>query len=648
MADLGELILRLRIDDSEYRRGITQARRQAERLDNDLDQPISLGRVDTRQARNSLRQFGANANTVITGAFLQIGASITNILTDALRGIAGIPAQAVGSFVEFEAGLNQLAVVTRQSREELSGVTDVIRQLGIETSKAPTDVIAAANALATLGIAGERLEQALPAVVALSEATATDMELSAELIAKAGTVFGGSFDELADAITTLRNTSAALPEDVTFLLQNAGSVAANVGLEFNELAAAFATARDAGINARPAATGLRNILLNLTPATDSAAAALADLGLTVDLIDDQTGEFAGFPILLQQLQQARQGFIDSGRGVEAFNANLRTLFGAEGLNSLLALLNNLDGAFAKNTQNLNNVAGAASESTEALQTGLAGALILLDGSVDTLLISLGGALAPLLEALARAVTQIANTILANEGLFTPLTEAAQQFLDTLTGSPELIERLAAAFLQLTQAGLDQFANFLMEIAANPDILQQLIVDFIALIEGVRGVVTATGELTRALAAFGAISDGFLRPFREGLFLAIGLLERLIALLNRVSQAALERIGPGTLVGDVISSFTARRHGGPVSPSGGPYLVGEAGPELGMFGGKTALFSKPTILPSPPSGRIVSAKRTKAMLSGGGGQGEIGQLKAELQEIKALLQRQFKPRLGEGF
>ena len=63
------------------------------------------------------------------------------------------------------------------------------------------------------------------------------------------------------------------------------------------------------------------------------------------------------------------------------------------------------------------------------------------------------------------------------------------------------------------------------------------------------------------------------------------------------------------------TLTARRHGGPVGPEGA-YLVGEAphlGPELGVFSGKPFLFTQPTILSSPPQGRIYSPEQTKRIM-----------------------------------
>lgn len=67
----------------------------------------------------------------------------------------------------------------------------------------------------------------------------------------------------------------------------------------------------------------------------------------------------------------------------------------------------------------------------------------------------------------------------------------------------------------------------------------------------------------------------------------------------------------------IPTLTPRREGGPVTPSGGPYLVGEApnvGPELGVFNGKAQLFTQPTILNPRTSGRIYSPEQTARIFS----------------------------------
>ena len=83
-------------------------------------------------------------------------------------------------------------------------------------------------------------------------------------------------------------------------------------------------------------------------------------------------------------------------------------------------------------------------------------------------------------------------------------------------------------------------------------------------------------------------------------------EATAAALLRASQASSNIGGGGT------ATLTPRREGGPVTSSGGPYLVGEApnvGPELGVFGNKATLFTQPTILNTNKSGRIYSPEQT---------------------------------------
>ena len=83
-------------------------------------------------------------------------------------------------------------------------------------------------------------------------------------------------------------------------------------------------------------------------------------------------------------------------------------------------------------------------------------------------------------------------------------------------------------------------------------------------------------------------------------------EATAAALLRASQASSNIGGGGT------ATLTPRREGGPVTSSGGPYLVGEApnvGPELGVFGNKATLFTQPTILNTNKSGHIYSPEQT---------------------------------------
>lgn len=535
MTSLGELTLDLRLNDAGYSRDLAEARRLAQQFDRDFRRSFSNTKIpgpdiDFRSAERSVRSFTSRTDDILTGAFRQLGGSLTNILAGALSSIASIPGQTLGSFQSFEGELNQLSVVTRASREELSGVTDEVRRLGIETSKAPGEVIAAANALATLGQTPVEIETNLPSVVALSEATRADLELSANLIAKVGTVFGTAADNAADAITTLRNTSAALPEDITFLLQQAGAVAESTETEFLDLSAAFATLRDAGINARPAATGLRNILQNLNPTAASAQEAISALNL--ELIDSQTGNFAGFEELLAQLQASRQGFIDSGEGLAAYNRNLQVLFGREGVVALTTLLAQVDGAFAKNTRSLGNIEGAASSASESLLVGLSGALQRFQGTIQTLAIDLGKALAPVAEAAVQLGITLGNALLEAD-VFSTLAEGANTLKEAISGNPELIQGLADAFVSLSQQAAVVVGDFFTQLAEDP---QEIADSF-------NGLITIVDSFNQTLQALGAVLPTVLN---------------LGQFLNDAAIAGVKFSGVGLLVQGVSGAFDALR------------------------------------------------------------------------------------------
>ncbi|NEQ52029.1 MAG: phage tail tape measure protein [Leptolyngbya sp. SIO3F4] len=673
MADLGELVLRMRLDSAQYERDLSRMRTLTAQFDRQFGgQNFSLGTVNTRATERGLRGFANNANTIITGAFLGIGNQIANILTNAVAGVVSIPAQAVGSFLDFESGLNQLAVVTRSSRTELEGVTEVIKQLGIETSKSPAEVIAAANALATLGQTPVEIQTNLPAVVALSEATRTDLELSADLIAKVGTVFGTSANEAADAITTLRNTSAALPQDVTFLLQQAGAVAASTDTQFTDLAAAFATLRDAGVNARPAATGLRNILQNLTPTTAKASGAIRALNLEL-AVNADTGQFVGFEQFLTTLQATRQEFIDSGAGLKAFNQELQIAFGKPGQAAVLGLLEQftaLDGAFNKNRESLSQLDGAAAESAQQLQVGLDGALKLLQGTVDTLLISFGAGLAPVIEAFARTLTAAGNAVLATPGLFEGLIQSAEQLKRAITGNPELIQQLAQSFIQLASSGLQSISAFFRQLATDPAEIAQTFNSLITIINSFAQAIRVVGAVLPILINVGQfLTDAAISGTRfSGLGLIIqtvanafttlqapiqtitttfsnfiafidrGILalQNFLGIARQVQAVDLSNVGQAGVaaLGNSIQGLTARRYGGPVGP-GGAYLVGEApkvGPELGVFGNQAMLFTQPTVLPNPPSGRIYSPEKTRRMMAGPSESTLVAEIKALRSQI----------------
>lgn len=631
------------------------ARSRIAEIDDELDKAA-------RSSNNFGSSFGA-LQGVIAGASAAIVDNLINIvgrLADIPRQIAAI---SLGNFRDFDAELQQFSALTGQARDQLQPLTDEIQRLGVETTKAPTEVAAAANALVTLGASAEDVQDQLAGVVALSESTGTGLLQAAELTQLAANAFGSSSEEIADKLSTLRNTTAADVGDVQQLLQQTSGIFNALGdsADPDELLALFATLRDGSLNAEVAATGLRGVIATLVD--KGKAGDLENLGVEAF---DATGNFIGFEAVLRQLQQTQ-----SELNPEDFTGRLVAAFGREGVATITTGLDLLDTKFATTFQNIQNSTGTAAQTSATLTEGFAGSLKILEGSLETLSIAFGGALAPLVQFFAESLTQLANQLLTTEGIFDPITTAINKFKTSLAGNPELLASVTNGIIQLISLSIDgiaglfqqlanffsqpgnveafvvQLQNFVTAIVSLGNLagtIVNLTVTFTSLFNSVTniiqqipivgqvitallnpvGLLTATFNTLKplldgvnaAFSAAGPIIDALSSPFETLGNIIDGIIRRIDNLLGRVQEV--QGIG-GSLgsaagaAGTLFESATARKHGGPVIP-GKTYLAGEAGPELVKVGDATGLITKPSLMKFDKPGRIFSAPQTRQKLS----------------------------------
>lgn len=628
-----------------------------------IDEELNKAGNSTDTFRN---RFGA-LQGVIAGASAAI---IDNLIQIGAR-LADIPRQLVaislGNFRDFDAELQQFSALTGQSRDEMKDLTDEIQRLGIETTKAPTELAALSNQLIAIGASKDEIDELLSSVVALSEATNTDLVSAGSTLFSGTTVFGFDADQLADDLTTLRNTTATTVTDIDQLIAKVGGTFNALGdaADPQELLAYFATLRDGKLPAEEAATGIRGVTAALV---DSAKAAEIE-ALGVDAFDDVTGEFLGYEAVLRQIQQTQ-----SELNPEEFTRRIVDAFGREGLPAITTALKLLDSNFTNTFSNIQNNSNSAVQSASTLTQGFAGSLKILQGSLETLSIAFGGALAPLVQFFAEGLTQLANQLLTTEGIFDPITQAIERFKTSLTGNPELLASITDGLIQLIGLGIDGLAGVFNTIAnffsnqSNVTAFAESFGQFVQAVISIGQLAGVVVSVTTAIAGlFNAVSqlgqsvpivkiafDQFLnplstlqgiatllKPLLDGVRVALNLTSSVVdnltapfQLLSNVLDGVIGRIRSllgqlaalraeggvstvGTAATDAALQFfddiSPRKHGGPVIP-GKTYLAGEAGPELVKMGDATGIIQSPSLLRFDQPGRIYSAPKTRQKLS----------------------------------
>ncbi|MGI8933202.1 MAG: phage tail tape measure protein, partial [Phormidesmis sp.] len=444
-----------------------------------LDQVTGqIGQLERKlkDSQQAAQRFG----TLYQGILQGVGQQLTQIAQQAAIAPFAAIAGAVGDFKNFDAELQQFAALTGKTRDELGPLNSEIQALGLATSKSPAEVAATANALITLGASAEQVQEQLGGVVALSEATATGLELSGEVVQTVQNVFGEASDDIADKLTVLRNNTAASVEDVLQLASKAGSVGKGIGENFNSLGTAFATLRDKGFTAETAATALKTSLLALSAPTSKQAAAFKELGVSAF---DSQGKFKGLDTILPELRDSLVGLSDQDR-----SGKLKRAFGSEALPAIVTLLDEVDGKLVTTREKLENFEGSAAQSSQTLNQGFAGSVKLLEGSLETLGINFGASLEPALAAGTLGIKAIVDEVLTSEGLFDELAASAQGFSDTLADNPENIKQISGAVVgvvRVVQGEIAAVLNYLSEF-----------LDDAEKVDGLADAIAETGNVLR--------------------------------------------------------------------------------------------------------------------------------------------------------
>lgn len=278
--------------DIEYlrRRGLTQEQRDAE------DYAKSQERLQKRLGSTQL-QVMANYYVI-------------NRLTGAFRNL-------INYTVQYDEELHQLQAISAMSNASLSKTRETIESVAVSTEFTSLELAKASTVLAQAGLSATQIQGTLPAIAKLATATGTDLATSTDVITSTLNVYNlqvSEAEKVTNSLTTAMNESKATIPGFQTAIQYAGNTASQLGMSFEETAAAISAATQAGIRSKSMlGTGLRAVLTEFLKPTPKLIAQLEKLGLTVEDIDVKT---KGYVNVLKTLRQAGFGVEEAYRGME--------------------------------------------------------------------------------------------------------------------------------------------------------------------------------------------------------------------------------------------------------------------------------------------------------------------------------------------
>lgn len=405
---------------------------------------------------------------------------------------------------EFDRQMQGVRLITGASAKQMAGLRDITLSMGAELGVVPLQAAKAEVALGRLGFRAHELEKVLRPTLGIVAAGfgEVDAERAAQLLGQTLKSFGKNASEATEIGNQLARATAVSALDfkkMGLAIGTAGGFAAQFGAQTHELLALLGAARDVISRTERAATGVRNIFVDLTKI--KVQQRFRQMGIEVATAD---GRFRNILDIVEQLHGRLQSLSDAQR-----LQTLQTVFSIEAAGVLGAIFQRLDagvqtlegrtlrGAAAMRflANEVRNGSLTLEELQQALLGGAAGTFDRLTAQLNRALISIGDtarfSLIPVLD--------VANFALGSFAFILSKAPASIQFMVGTLGL--LLQMLVAILpslllLPVTLQAIGVGFNF----AAIKSFLFSL---------SLKGVFLALGKLTIFITAAAIILEGLL-------------------------------------------------------------------------------------------------------------------------------------------
>lgn len=383
--------------------------RQADNLNylqNELDQTRGKYREMIAVSKSSVGRLGQ--------AFSEIGPKIRSI-GDSMKSVgrnmslhvtapiaAGFGA-AVKKSIDFDDSMRKVKATSGATGDEFNQLRIKALQMGRDTKFTASESAEAMNYMALAGWDTKDMLKGIGGVMDLAAASGEDLASVSDIVTDNLTAFGMKAKDSTHFADVLAQTSSKANTDVRGLgeaFKYAAPVAGALGYTIEDTSVAIGLMSNAGIKGEKAGTALRTMFTNLSKPTKAMKDEMDKLGIS---ITDSNGEMLPMRDVLDQLRGKMGGLSKDQQAAAA-----STIFGKEAMSGALAVINASDEDYKKLTKSIDGSKGASKRMAKEMEGGIGGAMRKMKSAIESLAISLGDALAPMLYKAAKWITSLAN------------------------------------------------------------------------------------------------------------------------------------------------------------------------------------------------------------------------------------------------
>ncbi len=319
---------------------------------------------------------------VDTGGFISGIATMTTAAAAAAATItAGLSAAAIKVGSDFEASMSQVAATMgiTSTAAEFQTLSAAAKEMGESTKFSASQAGEALNYLALAGYDANKAVAALPTVLNVAAAGGMELASASDMITDAMSALGletAQMSVFADQLAVTSQKSNTSVAQLGEAILTVGGTAKTLSGGVTEMNTALGILADNGIKGSEGGTALRNVILSLSAPTDTAAEALARLG--VNAFDAQ-GNFRYIQDTISDLDAAL-----SKLSAEEKNAALSEIFNKVDLKAVNALLGTSAERFDELSGYIDDCSGAAAQMAATMDDNLKGDLTIMQSALEGL------------------------------------------------------------------------------------------------------------------------------------------------------------------------------------------------------------------------------------------------------------------------
>lgn len=277
----------------------------------------------------------AKAQAFADGSTLSMK-SIGTGMTVAGAAVTAMGVKSITSFGQFEASLNQAAVVAGGTAKDIGQLDDLANKMGADLPLSAQDCADAMIEMARNGAGIKDIKEQFPAIAQAATAAGADIKATAGTVQESMNIWGNSLkspQQAAAILVQTANASNASIEDMGQALATIGGTASSTHISMQVTAEAIGLLTNRGFSAAQASIDLNHAIIQMVSPSKAAKNAMTELGIS--FVDSQ-GKMKQFPLILQELNKAMANLKPDEKAQK-----LKAMFGTAGMQAILPLLDSV-------------------------------------------------------------------------------------------------------------------------------------------------------------------------------------------------------------------------------------------------------------------------------------------------------------------